>query len=94
MPNLTMEPDAAREIVDLVAAAGVAPEGGLRVQALASATADRPDVTVSVAATATDTDTVYVDDATGARVFADQATADVVAGRALALVDDGEFTVR
>ncbi|MDT7805508.1 MAG: hypothetical protein QOI78_8941 [Actinomycetota bacterium] len=95
---LTVERDAARHIVELVRAEGAAPEGGLRVQALAGANPERPEVTAEVSATASETDTVFVDEDTGARVFADQATADVVDGRALVLVRDGDrppvFSVR
>ncbi|MEV6648206.1 hypothetical protein [Amycolatopsis sp. NPDC051371] len=86
---LTMDPDAAGTIVTMVREAGAAPEGGLRIHALAGANPQEPRVTTSVSATATDTDTVFVDDDTGARVFADQATADVVDGRTLVLKPGG-----
>jgi Fe-S cluster assembly iron-binding protein IscA len=95
---LTIEADAAHLILDLVAAEGAAPEGGLRIQALASAEPGRPEVTTSVSPAATETDTVFVDEASGARVFVDQATADVVDGRILARAPDereaGGFVVR
>jgi len=80
---LTIEAEAAHLILDLVAAEGAAPEGGLRVQALASAEPGRPEVTTSVSAAATETDTVFVDEASGARVFVDQVTSDLVDGRTL-----------
>ncbi|MCR6490828.1 hypothetical protein M8542_49400 [Amycolatopsis sp. OK19-0408] len=82
---LTIEPAAARAIVDLVASEGAAPEGGLRVQALAGSSPEQPMVTVSVSPSATEIDTVFVDEDTAARVFVDQATADVVDGRTLSL---------
>ncbi|WP_329051260.1 hypothetical protein OG738_03875 [Amycolatopsis sp. NBC_01488] len=86
---LSMDPDAADTIVTMVREAGAAPEGGLRIHALAGANPRSPGVTASVSATATPTDTVFVDDDTGARVFADQATADVVDGRTLVLEPGG-----
>jgi Fe-S cluster assembly iron-binding protein IscA len=95
---LTIDKEAAKAILDLVAAEGAAPEGGLRVQALASAEPGRPEVTTSVSAAAIETDTVLVDDDTGARVFVDQATADVVDGRTLVRApeetDGAGFAVR
>jgi len=86
---LKMDPDAAGTIVTMVRQAGAAPEGGLRIHALAGATPQQPGVTASVSATPADTDTIFVDDDTGARVFADQATADVVDGRTLVLAPGG-----
>jgi hypothetical protein len=44
---LTIEAEAARLILDLVAAEGAAPEGGLRVQALATAPSRTPAVTLT-----------------------------------------------
>ena len=76
--------DAALAVLSLADAEGAAPEGGLRVDALrGSNDDDEIEISTSVAAMSSETDTVVTDEDTGARVFLDQASADVVGDRTL-----------
>ncbi|SDZ34905.1 hypothetical protein SAMN05421504_11377 [Amycolatopsis xylanica] len=88
--------EAAREIHGLMAAEGVVPEGGLRVDALADQPpGDAVAIQTEVAATGTETDLVFADEETGARVFLDLASAEVVGDRTLVVgARAGEFEVR